>query len=294
MDDGFVAVGCRGPPYVVDSVTRETMMSQPSSPSLLFPCLLDFEAAVQARPEVRGVLYTGSLGRGTFDRFSDLDLHLWLDEAAFDSGLPRLREVMGWLGSVPFLYARGEGFATGFVGPDWLRVDLSLKPWSARKPEAEYAGARVVKDTDGVLARLVAESAPEPVTRTPEEARELIEGVIDSQIYLALHNARGAVWSAMGEVSYACTLLYGFLAKLRGRHSYGFRYVETLLSPKEQALMTAAWPAAPTRDEVRRAARALWSWTRHVWAESERALGARIEIPIDEAALLAAVDRIYT
>jgi hypothetical protein len=269
-------------------------MSTPASPRLLFPCLLAFEAAVRARPEVRGVLYTGSLGRGTCDRFSDLDLHLWLAEAAFDPGLPRLREVMEWLGPVPFLYLRGAGFATGFVSPDWQRVDLYLKPWSDRKPEAEYAGARVIKDTDGELARLVAESAPEPVTGTPEQARELIAGVIDSQVYLALHNARGAVWSAMGEVSYACTLLYGFLAKLRGRHSYGFRYVETLLSPAEQALMSAAWPAAPTRDEVRRAARALWSWTRHVWAESERALGAPLEIPLDEAALLAAVDRIYT
>src|SRR4051794_30953278 len=102
------------------------MMSPPSSPSRLFPCLLDFEAAVRARPEVRGVLYTGSLGRGTFDRFSDLDLHLWLEETAFDPGLPRLREVMEWLGPVPFLHVRGEGFATGFVGPDWHRVDLYL------------------------------------------------------------------------------------------------------------------------------------------------------------------------
>jgi hypothetical protein len=86
---------------------------------------------------------------------------------------------------------------------------------------------------------------------------------------------------------------YAFLAQLRGRRSYGLRYVETLLAPEEEALLKAAWPAAPAREEVRRAARALWVWTRHVWAEAERVLEARLEITLDEAALLAAVDRIY-
>jgi hypothetical protein len=66
-----------------------------------------------------------------------------------------------------------------------------------------------------------------------------------------------------------------------------------LLSPDEQALLTAAWPAAPTREEVRRAARALWAWTRYVSAEAERAIDCRLGIAVDEGALLAAVDRIY-
>src|SRR5262249_1938415 len=63
----------------------------------------------------------------------------------------------------------------------------------------------------------------------------------------------------------------------------GFRYVEALLSPEEQVLLTAAWPASPTRDEVRRAARALWDWTRHVWREAERVLGRPLAIDLDEA-----------
>ena len=60
------------------------------------------------------------------------------------------------------------------------------------------------------------------------ETVSVIEGSIDSQVYLALHNARGAVWSAMGEVSSRGIQLYQFLAELRGRRSYGPRYVETL------------------------------------------------------------------
>jgi hypothetical protein len=57
--------------------------------------------------------------------------------------------------------------------------------------------------------------------------------------------------------------------------------------------MRAAWPAAPDAAEVRRAARALWAWTRHVWAEAERGLGRPLGVTVDEAGLLAAVDALY-
>jgi hypothetical protein len=271
-----------------------SLMDAAAVPEHLLARLQPFEAAARAAPEVLGVLYTGSLGRGTCDRFSDLDIVVWTTDDAVEQGQARVREVMGWLGEVQFIYGRGEAFATGFVGVEWRRVDLYLKRQTELTPDPEYAEARVVKDTGGFLARLVAESPAEVVTVTWEQARAALEEAIDSQVYLALHNARGAVWSAMGEISYRCTELYTLLAALRGHRTYGFRAVEALLSPEEQALLTAAWPGAPTRDEVRRAGRALWDWSRHVRREAERILGRPLEIAVDEAGLLAAVDRIYT
>ena len=70
----------------------------------------------------------------------------------------------------------------------------------------------MIKDTDGALARLVAEAPPLVIQTTAEQARDMIRTMVDSQIYLALHNARGAVWSAMGEVTYECAQLYTLLA----------------------------------------------------------------------------------
>jgi hypothetical protein len=258
----------------------------------LFPELRAFEAVVGSDPEVLGVLYTGSLGRGDFDRFSDLDIGVWVPEEA-SRGPERRRRLLEALGEVRFAYSRGDTFTTAFVGPEWRRTDLDLLHQADLKPGSEFAGARVVKDTDGVLGRLVAEVPAAGAICTLEQARQRLEGAIDSQIYLALHNARGAVWSAMGEVTHCGTVLYALLAALRGRRSYGLRYVELLLSPEEERLLTAAWPTTPRRDEVRRAARALWTWTLHVRAEAERALGASLEIAVDEPGLLAAVDRIY-
>jgi hypothetical protein len=54
----------------------------------LFPELVAFEAAARDEPSVLGVLYAGSLGRGTFDRFSDLDIMVWLKDEASVSTMP--------------------------------------------------------------------------------------------------------------------------------------------------------------------------------------------------------------
>jgi hypothetical protein len=268
-------------------------MDQPTDVYQLFPMLLSFEAAVKDDPDALGVLYTGSLGRGTCDRFSDLDIKVWVSDEA-PVGPERLRQLLGWLGEVHYFCSGDDKSVTGGVGPEWRRTDLDLLRREDLKPGPYFADARVVKDTDGVLARLLAESPPEVIQATLEQAREMIQGQVDSQIYLALHNARGAVWSAMGEVSYQCACLYTLLARLRGRNSYGLRYVEALLSPEEQALLTDVWPTAPTQQEVRRTGLALWTWTRYVWAEAERELGRPLGIAVDEVGLLAAVDRIYT
>jgi hypothetical protein len=269
------------------------MMDRAADRSRLFPELAAFEVAAQVDPSVLGVLYGGSLGRGTFDRFSDLDIKVWLSEAA-SVGPEQLRRMLGRLGEIQFVHHENDTAMTGFVGPAWRRTDLVLLRRADLTPAPRFACLYVMKDTDGTLQRLVDESPTEVIEATLEQARETLEAVINGQIYLALHNARGSAWYAMGEVILCCRMLYELLARLRGRNAYGFRYVEELLTPEEQALLAAAWPAAPTREEVRRAAGALWSWTRYVWAEAERVLDRPLELRLDEAALHAAADRIYT
>src|SRR5215211_4134488 len=130
----------------------------------------------------------------------------------------------------------------------------------------------VAKDTDGMLARMATACTPEQIVETVESAADVIHGAISDQLFLARHNARGAVWSARGNISGWCIQIYELLGRLRGRRTYGFRYAEELLTPEEQALLSAAWPREPAREENRRAARALWAWTQHVWREAERTL----------------------
>ena len=277
------------PRHVLLALPQNGLMVDPS----LRTVLERFEAAVLSDPSVLGVLYTGSLGRGTADRFSDLDLEVWLADDAFADLPAKTHDLHAVLGTIELFEVRHPGFSQSNVGPDWRRVDLHVRRRDDTEPRHDFAGARIVKDFDGTLARLVAASVPEDVTPTWEEARATIMGAIGEQIYIAVNNARGATWEAMSSVPHHVAQLYEVIARLRGRRSYGFRYAESLLSPAELRLMRAAWPATPTRAEVRRAARALWTWTGYVWVETERVLGRPLEVTIDEAGLLAAVDALY-
>lgn len=265
---------------------------RPSATGCDFP-LAEFEAAMQADPEILGLLYTGSLGRGLTDRYSDLDLDVWVSEQAFAVVESTIEEVLAGLGRIQFVYSRGPAFVTALVGPDWQRVDLHLHGPTDTKPFADYAHARIVKDVSGALGMLVESSSEEPVVTSLEESRAVIEESIDSLVYLSLHNARGACWSAAAEITGLLGTLYILLARTRGRNSHGFRYVPQLLSAEEQALLADAWPARVEGDEVRRAAAALWVWTRYVCSEVEQALGQSLAIEIDESGMWDAINRLY-
>jgi hypothetical protein len=125
-----------------------------------------------------------------------------------------------------------------------------------------YYRARVIKDTDGFLASVVAASPPP----TPELSPDLCEQADN---------------------------LYGLLARLRGREPYDVRFAERFLRPDELVLLYAAWPSSPEREAIRRAVRGVWEWTRYVWTEAEQTLGESLGIRLDAEALLAALERPY-
>src|SRR4051812_49922790 len=59
---------------------RKAWMNDITHLHATFPELVAFEAYAQQDATVLGVLYAGSQGRGDFDRFSDLDIKVWLGE----------------------------------------------------------------------------------------------------------------------------------------------------------------------------------------------------------------------
>jgi hypothetical protein len=82
----------------------------PHQPFQAFPISLrQFEAAIQADQRVLGTLYTGSLGRGTADRFSDLDIEVWVTGAAYAEAETTVQEIPGYFGAIQFLYSREAG-----------------------------------------------------------------------------------------------------------------------------------------------------------------------------------------
>ncbi len=129
-----------------------------------FP-LVAFEQRIAADPDVLGMLYVGSLGRGKADRCSDIDITLWVRDEVLQT--PKLLEhYMSWLGELHFVFSFGL-WGNGYAGPDWQSIDVALMGKEHFKPEPYFHGTTVVKDTDGYLAAIVAASPPP----TPELTR---------------------------------------------------------------------------------------------------------------------------
>jgi hypothetical protein len=270
-------------------------MSHSNLPSPL--PLSQFEAALQADPRVLGVIYTGSLGRGTADRFSDLDLELWVTDPAYDDVETTVRELLSPLGAIQWLMltAAGESmFTTAFLGPNWQPVDLMVHRPAVESPVPDPSQVHLLKDQNQQLHQFLAIATHQAVEVSWEEAREKLEMAIGEWIYLHRKNARGDGWCALGMATESAAALYTLVAALRGVRAHSYRYVAQVLSPQEQGILAQVWPRDCSQQELRRAGRALWNWTRLVWQEAECYLGRSLLIEVDEDSLLTAIDRLYS
>jgi hypothetical protein len=259
-----------------------------------FP-LATFEQRILADPDVLGMLLTGSLGRGGGDRCSDIDVTLWLrDEALSKPGL--FEHYLSWLGEIQLMcwskYEHGQA-SHAFVGRDWQWVELDIRALPYPTPHPYWHGTRVIKDTDGQLASLVAASGPPVATLARDAARTVIVEAIYYTVYVNVHNVRGSHYHAMANLCELAGGLYGLLANARGHESYDVRNAEQFLRTDELALLYATWPVAPEREAIRKAAHGLWKWTRYVWAECEQALGEPLGISFNTTAFLEVIERPY-
>jgi hypothetical protein len=259
-----------------------------------FP-LADFEQRILADPDVLGMMYNGSLGRREMDRYSDLDISLWLrDEALAKPG--RIEHYLAWLGQIQFVSwsQHDSGLSSNCcVGPDWQRVELDISNKVNPTPHPYFHRATIVKDSDGQLASLVAASGPPTAELSREAARKVIEEAIYHIGFVTMQNVRGSHHHAMSNLCELANNVYTLLAQVRGREGWAERFVERFLREDEIALLYAAWPSGPEREAIRRAARGLWDWTRYVWMQAEEALGEELGISLDAAAFLEAIERPY-
>jgi hypothetical protein len=271
-------------------------MNEPHEPRIgvHFP-LAEFERRILADPDVLGMMYNGSLGRGEADRYSDLDISLSLRDEAFEKP-GRIEHYLGWLGKIQFVSVSQHeaGFSShAFVGADWQRVELDISRKIEAKPHPFFHRATLIKDTDGSLAALVKASGPPTAVPTLDGARQVIEDTIYHIGYVAMQNARGAYFQAVSNLCELAGNVYKLLTQLRGHEGWAERFVEQFLQPDELALLYAAWPARPERAAIRSAARGLWEWTRYVWMQAEQTLGEELGISLDVVAFLAEIERPY-
>ncbi len=102
---------------------------------------------------VLGVWLTGSHGRGTQDRFSDVDLIVVVDDDEVDSFCADWPQISDQI--APTVYRRQLGQLPIFtqITPDWLRYDVSVDTADALEARTRSTVSAVL-DPHGLTARL--------------------------------------------------------------------------------------------------------------------------------------------
>jgi predicted nucleotidyltransferase len=122
--------------------------------------LAALQAKLQADSHIRAAWLEGSLGRGSADRYSDIDLHLFLK----DTAQPAFSQNIGdWLSEVRPLVLCTLMFGGHMVNAltnDGLRIDLW--PHVEEASEIDALSTLVLHETPGSLIRAVA-PVPDPV-----------------------------------------------------------------------------------------------------------------------------------
>ncbi|QCO96757.1 hypothetical protein FCN77_02275 [Arthrobacter sp. 24S4-2] len=115
-------------------------------PARLRPALLQMLAACNDEHRVRAAWLEGSFARGGADEWSDIDLHLIVEE-------PETFGAVEWLGSLmPLVLADAiPGLPGAFIclTPDWLHIDLNLH--SLEEELRQETTRQVLVDKDALI-----------------------------------------------------------------------------------------------------------------------------------------------
>lgn len=123
--------------------------------------LLDLlQNAVNTDSRIGAAWLEGSFGRGNADRYSDIDLHLLLDESVIDSFRAGAE---GWLAALRPLALYRLMFGGSMINAltrDGLRLDIWLHAGKTR--EIDERKAKVLVDREGALQQGKRPDAPKP------------------------------------------------------------------------------------------------------------------------------------
>ncbi|MEV7121070.1 nucleotidyltransferase domain-containing protein [Kitasatospora griseola] len=183
-----------------------------------------------------GVALTGSIAAGDCDEYSDVDLVLAVDDAAYDAVV---RERLALIGSWTSLVAGFTGEHVGeprlivtLVGPPLLHVDFKFvraSDFAERTTDPE-----ILWDRDGQLVEALAER--------PLAAPEFDLQWIEDRFWVWVHYGatklgRGELFETIGFLSYLRDTVLGPLAAHRaGADPRGVRRLETVAPEAAHAL----------------------------------------------------------
>lgn len=239
-------------------------------------------AVCEADERIRALWLSGSLAKGTADGGSDLDCLLAIRDSDFDEFAACWRE---WLATItPTLLARELPFARGAFYSTTTgceRLDVVCEPVS-KLPVSRHRYRRVVFDRDGLDAAV---PAPDPPPGPDlDRLRWMVEEFfrVEAIAPFMLNQRRDYLCVVKG-VQDLQHMLYGvFVESNQPQPPMGVKQWSARLTPEQLQILTALPVAAPERESIVAALRAVVNAMRTAGRAAVTACGCSWPADLDD------------
>lgn len=213
-------------------------------------------AKVEADPRIRAAWLSGSYGKDTDDRWSDVDAHLLVHRGKFDEFQ---RDIEAWLSRIrPLVFARlmFNGRMVNAMTDKAMRLDVWLH--DVEVAEVTTGETRVLYEEDGALSWL-----PQPgETLTTEAASELLHREVAEfwrcvSMIPVVVGRREKLVGVAGNSFILLALTNVLCAACGRRRDRGVKALNGFLLPhhrqsvEEALLLQSKWPEQPVRFPLR-------------------------------------------
>jgi len=226
---------------------------------------------------VIGAFYCGSIADGTYDEYSDIDLILIVrenDQSAVFKQMPKILSESIGLKSAVDNEGKGEEWCC-LVTDDYIGLDLPVWTKADLMPSRKFSKIRILKDYRQMLAVFKQKSGRIQIKFNDKEFNNIIEDIVNAQLYTARHLMRGWRTKAACDIHHIGDELYHWLISIKcdEYHPPDLRDAEKLLTPKEMILLSDSRPKNSNTEEIRRAMGTLSEFTCYVVKTYERKFG---------------------
>jgi len=244
-------------------------------------------ARAEASPEVAGLLLFGSFAAGTEDEHSDLDIGLYIDEAAFEGF-----DLRRWLEPIADVAAiHVDPYCSTVIFTDLVRAEIHLgtraaavEAWPPLAGVIAFPSLErmVLLDRTGTIGAAVAPLIGRLPERGPADGERELLGLVNGLLVADACRRRGDLAKALAHLASAQRHLLRLARLAEGATNEWIapeRGLAADLSPATYERYAAATALLDERS-IRAAVDRSWRWGRELAAE----VGAR---PLDDAMLRA-------
>jgi len=250
--------------------------------------LKQFTEKLKKIPEIIAVYYAGSLGGGTMDKYSDLDIDIVVKDKDYKKITKKIKKLSSFFGEIKLYYP----FAA-YVENDYLKVELEPIKKSSLKPDFFLKHVKIIFDREGTLTKLYKKAQRAKIKINHGNTVDTFKTLIDDQIYTARHTARGWKFDAMEEANWHSKELFLLLARLKGYDQWGLRRAEEILSKNELKMFKNTVCTSPKTQNIKKSMKANWKFMKYVKDQYEKKTNKKIDLKVNEKEILRIVDKIY-